>query len=213
MNFSAHYKINQMKFIRLIILTALSMVTMQSFAQTPIASLRNMFTSGSVSIEAEYELMVSDAPVCGETTLMVQGDRYHVRGNGLDIYNDGKTVWTVDENAREVIIEQAAYVQQDYMGNPVLLLAKMDEFFKVQSQQSVGSRYVYVMDSIADCGISQVTLTLSPDGRIVSGKFSLDDGNVFSVKVSSMKKTEEKPASSFSPQIKFGSDWIVTDLR
>jgi hypothetical protein len=48
---------------------------------------------------------------------------------------------------------------------------------------------------------------------IVSGEFSLEDGSILDVDVLSMKKTEEKPASFFSPDRKFTSDWIVTDLR
>lgn len=203
----------KMKSFRLMILTALSMVTMQSFAQTPISSLRNFFSSGSVSIEAEYEMTIPNTAISGETVLLVQGNMYHVRGNGLNVYNNGSTVWTVDELAREVIIERSSDVEQDYMSNPVLLLSKMDEYFKVQSQTTVNSKYVYVLESIASCGISKLTLTLLSDGKVVSGEFTLNDGNVLSVKVLSMKKAEEKPVSFFSPQTKFGSDWVVTDLR
>jgi hypothetical protein len=54
---------------------------------------------------------------------------------------------------------------------------------------------------------------VASDGRIIEGVFTLDDGNTLDVDVLSMKKTEEKPASFFSPDRKFGSDWIVTDLR
>ena len=195
------------------ILTALSMVTMQSFAQTPISSLRNFFASGSVSIDAEYEMTIPNTAISGETVLLVQGDMYHVRGNGLDVFNNGNTVWTIDELAREVIIERSVDVQQDYMSNPVLLLSKMDEYFKVQSLKTMNSKSVYVLESKANCGISSVTLTLSSDGKVDSGEFTLNDGNVLSVKVLSMKKAEEKPSSFFSPQVKFGSDWVVTDLR
>jgi hypothetical protein len=56
-------------------------------------------------------------------------------------------------------------------------------------------------------------VTLASDGRVISGNFQLEDGNVVSSKVISMKKTEERSSSFFSPSRKFGSDWVVTDLR
>ena len=100
-----------------------------------------------------------------------------------------------------------------YMANPLLLLAELDSYFQIKSQKQAGSNTEYVLDAIKDCGISKAQVTLASDGRVLSGKFHLEDGNVVSVKVLSMKKTEEKPASFFSPDRKFTSDWIVTDLR
>ena len=202
-----------MKSIRLIILTALSLLTMQSFAQTPIDALRQMLSTDAVAIELEYDLTVPNALVTGSSSIWLQGEMYRVHGEGLDIFNNGKSVWTVDESTREVIIESAADVSEDYRGNPVLLLSKMDEFFKVESQKPIKSHTQYVLQAIADCGITKARLTIASDGSLVSGHFSLEDGNEFSVKVQSMKKTEESSASFFSPQVKFGSDWIVTDLR
>lgn len=202
-----------MKSIRFVILTALSLVTMQSFAQTPIDALRKMLSADAVSVELEYDLTVPGALVTGNSAILLQGEMYHLRGDGLDVYNNGKTVWTVDDSSHEVIVESSADVSEDYRGNPVLLLSKMDEFFAVMSHKTVKSQTEYVLDAVSDCGISQARLVLASDGALVSGVFSLDDGNVLSVKVISMKKTEESPVSSFSPQRKFGSDWIVTDLR
>lgn len=202
-----------MKSIRLVILTALSFVTMQSFAQTPINSLRQMFSTGAVSVELEYDLNVPGTLVAGKSTVLLQGQMYHVHADGLDVYNDGKTMWTVDDSAREVIIESSVDVSEDYRGNPVLLLSRMDDFFVVKSCKTIKSQTEYHLEAVSDCGISKADLLLASDGTLVRGVFSLDDSNVLTVNVISMKKTEESPVSSFSPQIKFGSDWIVTDLR
>ena len=69
------------------------------------------------------------------------------------------------------------------------------------------------MEIASFIGISQAQVTLASDGRVISGNFQLEDGNVVSAKVISMKKTEERSSSFFSPSRKFGSDWVVTDLR
>lgn len=41
-------------------------------------------------------------------SLVLQGDCYHAKGNGLEIYSDGHTRWTVDRESKEVYIESSA---------------------------------------------------------------------------------------------------------
>ena len=203
-----------MKFIKLLIMTALSSLTMQSFAQTSLSAMRNMLSSSAVIIECDYETKVQNVNVTGHSQLLVQGSMYTMSGNGIKLYCDGNTLWVIDEPSREVVIESCASQEMDYLSNPLLLLAEFDKFFKVRSSKSAGAgKEEYILDAIGDCGVTQAVLVLSADGKVVSGKFQLEAGNMLSVKVSSMKKTEEKQKSFFSPQQKFGSDWIVTDLR
>lgn len=202
-----------MKFNKILIMTALSLLTMQSFAQTPLASLRKMFSS-TVSIECDYETEFRNTPVTGHSELVVQGDMYVMTGNGLQVYCNGGTLWTVDESSREVVIEPCSAQSKDYMSNPALLLSDIDKLFKVKSTKSLGSgKEQCVLEAIVKCGVTKAELVLTTDGKVVSGKFILEDGQSLTVKVTSMKKTEEKQKSFFSPQRKFGSDWIVTDLR
>ena len=185
-------------------LTALSLLTMQSFAQTPMESLRRRFSEGAVSMTVEYEMTVRQIPVAGSSELFVQGDRYCMKG---------ESIWTIDEAAMEVVVEPCDAMSDSYASNPVLLLAQLDEFFAVKSQNTAGGRTEYTLTAIKDCGISQARVTMTPDGHIVTGSFLLEDGTIVSVKVTSMQKAEERSSSSFSPSRKFGTDWIVTDLR
>ena len=194
-------------------MTALSFLTMQSFAQNSLESLRKIFSSSPVAIVCDYETMIRNAKIVGHSELYVQGEMYTMHGNGLDVYCNGSTLWTLDESSREVIIESCSSQDKDYMSNPVLLLAELDNLFKTRSRKSLGSgREEYVLDAVAECGVAQATLVLNADGTVSNGKFLLEDGNTLTVKVTSMKKAEEKQKSFFSPQRKFGSDWIVSDL-
>lgn len=202
-----------MRFFRLFIAAALSMVSMQSFAQTPMDALRGMLSDSAVSIDAVYEMPVSGTMLSGSTRLLVQGDMYHMKSNGLELYCNGKVVWTIDEAAREVVIEPSCDVAEEYVSSPVLILSQLDRYFEVLSQKSQNGQTRYQLSAIKECGIAAAVLVLSSDGMIVSGEFTLNDGNVMSLKVTSMKKTEEMPSASFSPQKKFSSDWVVTDLR
>lgn len=186
---------------------------MQSFAQTPLDALCGMFSSGTVQMDTEYHMDVRNMPVTGRSELLVQRNMYHMKGNGLEVFCNGDAVWTVDEASREVVVEPCGASYDSYMANPLLLLSDLDAFFVIQSQKNTGKHVEYVLKAVQDFGISQAELVLKSDGSVVSGKFTLEDGNVLSVKVLSMKKAEERSVSFFSPQRKFDSDWIVTDLR
>ena len=187
---------------------------MQSFAQVPLESLREMFADSAVSIECDYSTQVQNTTVVGHSQLIVQADMYVMHGNGLEIYCDGKTTWTIDVSAKEVIIEPCDAAGREYAANPVLVLADMDKLFKVRSSSALEAGKVsYSLDAVIQCGVSEAEVVLSGNGAVTRADFILDDGSVLEVQVSSMKKTEEKQASFFSPDRRFGSDWIVTDLR
>lgn len=198
---------------RSIFLTALSFLTVQSFAQTPLESLRRMFSSGAVSMVAEYEMQVQQLPVVGSSEILLQGDMYHLKGNGLELFCNGEALWTIDESSMEVVIEPCDALYDAYMSNPLLLLADLDKYFEIKSQKHTGDRTEYLLQAIRDCGISHAQVTLASDGRILNGKFFLDDGNVVFVNVTSMKKTVPVSESAFTPSRTFSRDWIVTDLR
>ena len=48
-----------------------------------------------------------DTPVKLSGVLLIQGDCYLAKGNGVEIYSDGATRWTVDPASKEVYIEAA----------------------------------------------------------------------------------------------------------
>ena len=46
-----------------------------------------------------------------------------------------------------------------------------------------------------------------------AGRLELADGNIVEVKVHSFSESQKKSVTSFRPQIEFGPEWVVTDLR
>lgn len=54
---------------------------------------------------------------------------------------------------------------------------------------------------------------LGQNGMIDSFSFVHEDGTVMKAKVVTMTSSEKKSFTSFRPQMTFGSDWIVTDMR
>ncbi len=66
----------------------------------------------------EYECVTrGPAPLHLQGTLALQGNCYLAKGNGMEIYCDGITRWTVDPEEKEVYIEDAGGIQEILEGD------------------------------------------------------------------------------------------------
>jgi len=64
-------------------------------------------------ISLRYAFTIAQpAPVKLSGALLVQGDCYQAKGNGVEIYCDGTTRWTVDPESKEVYIETAGGIAE-----------------------------------------------------------------------------------------------------
>lgn len=60
----------------------------------------------SCRIELSFDCMVgTDMPVHFTGSLSAQGNCYHLRANGMDIWCDGSTRWSMDTEAKELYVE------------------------------------------------------------------------------------------------------------
>ncbi|NLZ19968.1 MAG: hypothetical protein GXY24_06865 [Bacteroidales bacterium] len=68
---------------------------------------------GTDRISLQYAFTIAQpAPVKLSGVLLIQGDCYQAKGNGVEIYCDGTTRWTVDPASREVYIETAGDIEE-----------------------------------------------------------------------------------------------------
>ena len=68
---------------------------------------------GTERISLRYDCTIAQpAPVKLSGELLIQGDCYQAKGNGMEIYCDGTTRWTVDPESREVYIETAGGLEE-----------------------------------------------------------------------------------------------------
>ena len=75
-------------------------------AQPQLAEIAAHLQSERVSLH--YDCTYNeDTPVKLSGDLVIQGDCYLAKGNGVEIYSDGTTRWTVDPASKEVYIEAA----------------------------------------------------------------------------------------------------------
>ena len=121
----------------------------------------------------------------GEVT--VQDNAYSLDGLGLRVVSDGVTRWSMDEAAREVLVETVE--EGDLFTNPALFIASYRRYMDQIKVNAEGKDYL------------DVTLTLDKD---MKARFVLS-GIVFG---------EQKGKSDFSIDLQsLPKDYIVTDLR
>ena len=64
-------------------------------------------------ISLQYACTIAQpAPVQLSGDLLIQGDCYRAKGNGMEIYCNGATRWTVDPESKEVYIEAAGGIEE-----------------------------------------------------------------------------------------------------
>ena len=144
---------------------------------------RNQTGTECVSIDYEFSIVLSGLKTTGGGTVVVQGNAYHMQGDGFEMFCDGNSTWMIDEVSKEVVIESADSQDAGLLANPIILLMNLDEY-----------------------GISYVV-----DGDKIT--LSLPDGTELVINVLKMTEISRKKPEAFRPPVEFSNDWIVTDLR
>lgn len=175
----------------------------------PLARLYETFSQKMVTLKVSYSVEKDGLKMTGNGDIRVQNDSYHMDASGYEIYCDGQSVWVVDEDTKEVVIEPVAEGVQGYMTNPALLLARLDDTFEVKSVAGM----TYTLGPKVSGVIKAAKVTLDQDGRISRGEFTVSDGSLLTVAVNEMSVSQPEGVEAFRPETAFDKSWIVTDLR
>lgn len=184
--------------------------------------------SSSVTFDYTYRFTPVSGPVLsGAGSVRFQGNSFIMKGNGLEIYCDGKSRWTIDRSAMEAVAESFDAGRPDYLANPALILGNITDAFEVEPGQSDSAAADEItLVPAADMGqISSVRLTFSPEisvsasgasfrapSRVVLG---MHDGSVMDMTISGfgIAPAEEGTSRYSFDETGLGDDYIVTDLR
>ena len=124
---------------------------------------------------------VTEGEVC------VEGNAYSLEGLGLRVISDGSTRWTLDESAREAVVEKVE--KEDLFTNPALFIS---------SYRNYGDKIVV---NASGKDFLDVTLVLDDDTK---ARFLLKN----------IVYGEPQGKSDFSPEQKsLSKDYVITDLR
>lgn len=166
-----------------LILIPLLLLALPLQAQSALKDALSLLRSGkSVSCRYTYE-MKGDFPLKGKGEAVLQGKMFRTEENGLESRCDGKTLWTVDRKAKEVLISKAEDSLlsriEDYAHAPLMLTFNFDG-------KTLSCSFVSEADGVnADFKAEGISVSSSPA-----------DSSAFIFDVS-----------------KLGPEWIITDLR
>ena len=97
-----------------------------------LSAYASRLETNSISFKYSFEVK-SDVTVTGKGSASLSGQSYHMDGNGMEIWCDGMTRWTLDRTSKEAYIESVDDESADYLANPAVLLAGLDKAFNVKS--------------------------------------------------------------------------------
>ena len=208
-----------MKFRRVLAILLILVPMLAASAQDQ--SLIDRFYAGvadsCLDISYSYSARVSGILNNGQGHLCAQGLMWRVKGNGVEMYCDSKSLWIIDRSMKEAVIEPAADENAaEWLSNPALIFSQLQGHFKVSESISVqgGQSVIFVLKPLDNSGISYCNLELmKSDASIKNATVALSDGTLIKIEVSSMKLTPKVSDETFKPRFVFDSKWLVTDLR
>ena len=91
---------------RLALIAASLLLCALAWGQKGIDDVIALLQSGqTVSCSYSYTLR-ADVPTKGSGTAVICGTAYHISEGGLDTWCDGNSLWTVDAEAKEVVVSE-----------------------------------------------------------------------------------------------------------
>ena len=205
------------RYVFAVVLTVLTASAMRAQEKTYLDRLYDKLMSSCVEFEMSYSIQMPGVKVDGKGTLELQGESWFMVGNGMEIRCDGKTLWTVDPAAKEVVIDGlSGDLTSGIMTNPAVMLVNIRKLFSLRETLPVkdGKSLIYILYPKDESEVSFINMEiLKADSSLKKISFSLNDGTSAVVNISSMKSDKKKPAEYFGRSVKYDSSWIVTDLR
>ena len=200
---------------RLIAVMFLAALPFSLPAQNPdlLDELYDTFAKHCVVMDCTFSVESDGIPVKGKCEVEVQGTSYTMKGGGLEIFCNGESVWILDPESMEAVIEPVTNDSYSYMTNPALLFRDIDKMFsKAGSSALSDSGKRYRLTAREACGVASAVLDIDKNAVLKRAEFTLDDDSVMTIEVKSVKVQPMKESAAFRPG-QMPSDWVVTDLR
>ncbi len=184
-------------------------------AQSYIQDFYKKMSSSCTHFTYSYSSIIHGTKFVGDGDANVQASMFFIHLNNLEIYGDGEKVYTVDREAKEVLIGN--YEDAAASLNPALLLSDLEQLFTIKEQNSndtfVGKSAAKVkLTPKHDSEIQEINLYFLPSSSQLVGLVVKEkDGTVTSFTIPSIFYLPLKPAKDFHPG-DFDSSYIITEL-
>jgi hypothetical protein len=206
-------------------LLGITLLTLCFTAEAKSDALTEFITRVSqscVSFDYSYTLKKDRTNLNGSGSVKVQGDSFLLKGDGLEVWCDGKTRWVIDRVAEEAVIEPVDLSETDFAANPALLLTVVDKAFDEVSDAT--SKFG---DKVADVSIlspreevlghTEITqfkmFFKSGTSELLGAELKLNDGSVSTFTLRNLIFSDQKEAPFRFDEKTLDDSYIITDLR
>ncbi len=146
-------------------------------------------SDGRILVQFGY-IITDNKTYKGNGTVLMQGGCFKFSCGPIVVYNNGQTMWSVDSNAKEVVIQNGVVIDGNVSDT------KMMGLFGVMASRD------------------SVNPIKGPDGKLLGLSCSLKSGGQVDVRINGIVHKPQASVGDFSFRTdNLGPSWVVTDLR
>lgn len=193
----------------------LSVLSLQVSAQSYLDDFLKKMNQSCAFFPFSYESSVRGTKVVGDGDAFIQSSLFLINVNGLQIYGNGKKVYSVDRDAKEVIVSE--YDNSLSSINPVLILSDLEQRFNFKEQKTNVkfadmSAVKVLMSPKVESGIVDLNLYFVPSStKLIGLGVKLKDGTVTTFTIPSILYLPLRSIDEFQPG-DLDSSYIITEL-
>ncbi len=206
---------------------ALALFSIPSGAKSKtLGSFIDKVSSSLVTFDYSFTMQTtkSKTKMTGSGNVKVQGNAFFMEGNGMEVWCDGSTRWTIDRFAEEALVESVSESYDSYATNPALMITAVDDAFnevsfgtsKFQGKAVDASVLSPVHKGKYSMDIAELKLFFkSGTSDLVGAEVKLNDGSVseFSITGMTFSTQAEKKESFRFDEKTLDDSYVITDLR
>ncbi len=206
---------------------ALALFSIPSGAKSKtLGSFIDKVSSSLVTFDYSFTMQTtkSKTKMTGSGNVKVQGNAFFMEGNGMEVWCDGSTRWTIDRFAEETLVESVSESYDSYATNPALMITAVDDAFnevsfgtsKFQGKAVDASVLSPVHKGKYSMDIAELKLFFkSGTSDLVGAEVKLNDGSVseFSITGMTFSAQAEKKESFRFDEKTLDDSYVITDLR
>jgi len=147
-------------------------------------------------------------------TIYVEGDKFRIELMGQIIISDGKNMWTVIKDSKEVMLS-ALDPEDPSNVSPTKILEEYSDYnAKFDKGQKKGNLKTLILTSRKKATFNKVSITIDTTKYLVK-EFSLydNDGNVFTYDIFNFKANVDFPKGTFTYDPKQFPGYELEDMR
>ena len=168
-------------------------------------------------VEFAYDMTYceNETVAVGSGSVLLSGKCFKMVGSGVESICDSSSVWVIDENAREVVID----IAENGTDNPALLLSGIGTDFKLDSMDTEvydGKKVLFASFKGSDKEYFSSIKVWYDGSIIVRADVETKDGALFQFNILSLRFLEKDEIQSLNFTVseeRFDSSWVITDLR